>query len=272
MSIVKSTLAQRLNQHYRIHATGICFSVFGIGALLLSATWFPLLRLWHWRDGEAAQRAIQRSLSAAFRGFVGLMKGSRVLSWDAEGLHHLLQPGVLVIANHPTLIDVVFLISFMPQVDCIVKAGLWRNFFLRWPVSWAGYIPNNDDKPDELVARCAANLKAGRSLIVFPEGTRSLPGQALNMRRGAAQIALAAGCPVVPATITCTPLTLSKGDHWWQVPRQRFHIRVLVEPAFKPLDVIEPHLPAPLAARRLTAWFADYYARRLAQLWPRSGA
>ena len=263
MNALQKTLRWRLNHHYRIHATGICFSVFGIGALVLSFTWFPLLRLWHWRSPEAAQRAIQRSLSSAFRGFIGLMKTLGCLTWEASGLEYLRQPGVLVIANHPTLIDVVYLISFMPQVDCIVKAGLWRNIFLRWPVSWAGYIPNDDDKPEELVARCAAKLKAGRSLIVFPEGTRSVPGQPLNMRRGAAQIALAAGCPVVPATITCTPLTLTKNEPWWQIPERRFHITVDVEPAFNPAEVIEPGLSPPLAARRLTAWFSDYFTARL---------
>ncbi len=258
-----SRLAQRLNRHYRIHATGICFSVFGLGALALSFSWFPLLRLWHWRDREAAQRAIQRSLSAAFRGFVGLMKTAGVLSWEAHGLEHLRQPGVLVIANHPTLIDVVLLISFMPQVDCIVKAGLWRNLFLRWPVSWAGYIPNDDDKPEQLVARCAEKLKAGRSLIVFPEGTRSVPGRPLAMRRGAAQIALAAGCPVVPVTITCEPLTLTKGSAWWQVPARRFHLCLSVEPALPMAEIMAGDLPAPLAARRLTRWIADYYTERL---------
>lgn len=258
-----SFFARRLNHHYRIHATGICFSVFGIGALLLSCSWFPLLRLWHWRDAEAAQRAIQRSLSAGFRGFVWLMKGLRVLSWQASGLEHLKQPGVLVIANHPTLIDVVLLISFMPQVDCIVKAGLWRNIFLRWPVSWAGYIPNDDDQPEQLVARCAEKLKRGRSLIVFPEGTRSVPGKPLAMRRGAAQIALAAGCPIVPVTITCEPLTLTKGSPWWQVPQRRFHISLTVEPAMAIEQMIAPDLPTSVAARRLTHWFSDYYTARL---------
>lgn len=256
-------LVWRLNHHYRIHATGICFTVFGIGALLLSFSWFPLLRLWHWRDSEAAQRAIQRSLSAGFRGFVWLMKSLRLLSWQASGLEHLKQPGVLVIANHPTLIDVVLLISFMPQADCIVKAGLWRNIFLRWPVAWAGYIPNDDDKPEQLLARCAEKLRSGRSLIVFPEGTRSVPGKPLAMRRGAAQIAIAAACPIVPVTITCEPLTLTKGSPWWQVPARRFHISLTVEPAIAVEQMIAPNLPTSVAARRLTQWFADYYSARL---------
>lgn len=247
----------------RILATGLSFATFGIGALLLSFTWFPLLRLRHWRDDEAARRAIQRTLSAAMRRFVGLMTALGLIGWETEGLEHLDTAGALVIANHPTLIDVVFLIGFMPEVDCIVKAALFRNPFLRWPVAWAGYIPNDDAAPGALVAQCAQSLAAGRSLIIFPEGTRSVPGRPLAMRRGAAQIALAGRCPIVPVTITCEPLTLTKHSPWWQVPPRRARLRFVVEPAYAPADVIPAGLSGPLAARRLTRHFAEYYTVRL---------
>ena len=247
----------------RILATGGSFATFGFGAVFLSFTWFPLLRLRHWRDDKAARRAIQRSLSAAMRGFFGLMRGLGLLEWRVQGLERLDTPGALVIANHPTLIDVVFLIGFMPEVDCIVKAALFKNPFLRWPVAWAGYIPNDDTAPAELVARCAQSLAAGRSLIIFPEGTRSVPGKPLVMRRGAAQIALAGRCPIVPVTIACEPLSLSKGNPWWKVPPRRLQLSFTVEPAFDPVEVIAPGLSGPVAARRLTRHFAEYYTARL---------
>lgn len=247
----------------RILGTGFSFATFGLGAVWLSFTWFPLLRLWHWRDATAARRAIQRSLSAQMRRFTGLMRALGLVEWQTQGLEQLDTAGALVIANHPTLIDVVFLIGFMPEVDCIVKAALFRNPFLRWPVAWAGYIPNDDTEPAELVARCAQSLAAGRSLIIFPEGTRSVPGKPLAMRRGAAQIALAGRCPIVPVTITCVPLSLSKGNPWWKVPPRRMQLRFTVEPAFDPAGVIAPGLSAPLAARRLTRHFAEYYTARL---------
>ena len=65
-----------------------------------------------------------------------------ILTYRVEGAERLREPGRLIVANHPTLLDVVLLVSQMPEVDCIVKRGLWRNPFLRWPVSWAGYLPN----------------------------------------------------------------------------------------------------------------------------------
>src|ERR1022692_977693 len=90
-------------------------------------------------------------------------------------------PG-LVIGNHPTLLDVVVLISRLPQADCIVKKELWNNMFLRGIVTRAGYLPN-DDGPG-LVAAALERVKKGRRVVIFPEGTRSLPEGLLPFTHG----------------------------------------------------------------------------------------
>src|SRR3546814_17150225 len=91
--------------------------------------------------------------------------------------------------------------------------------------------------------------------MIFPEGTRSRPGQPLQAPHGTARIALESGAPVLPVTIRCQPLMLDKGRPWHDVPSRPGHFR---------LDVREPSPPAawlpeaptlPIAARRLThAW------------------
>src|SRR3546814_19561457 len=81
---------------------------------------------------------------------------------------------------------------------------------------WAGYI--GDSNPPQLVADCVATLKAGHSLMIFPEGTRSHPGQPLQAPHGTARIALESGAPVLPVTIRCQPLMLDKGRPWHDVP------------------------------------------------------
>jgi hypothetical protein len=92
-----------------------------------------------------------------------------------------------VLANHPTLIDVVFLISLLPNADCVVKR-VACNPFMRGPVRAAGYISNDDGAG--LVDDCIAAVRAGGSLVIFPEGTRSVPGQPPRLQRGAANIAV----------------------------------------------------------------------------------
>jgi len=247
-----------LDRGWRTVGTWISFAVFGLGGIAISLTVFPLLRLVSW-DRAVARRRIQGAMRHTFRLFTWFMATLGVVSFEFRGWERLDPRGRLIVANHPSLIDVVLIISQMPSVDCIVKGALWRNPFLRWPVRWAGYIPNNT--AEQLVEDCAGVLKRGHSLLVFPEGTRTVPGQPLQFRRGAAQIAVAARCDVVPITITQTLPTLNKSERWYEVPRQRSHWVLTVDEPIR----IEPFLQGPhtLAARRLTQHLLDYYAERL---------
>lgn len=246
-----------LDRAWRIAATGFVFIVFGLGALFISATVFPALRL-SARDPEVARLRIQRAMQLTFKVYVWLMRSLGLLSFEVRHVERLWAPGQLVIANHPTLIDVVFLVSLMPRVDCIVKQGLWRNPFLRWPVLWASYIPNATG--EALVRDCAATLRRGNSLLVFPEGTRSVPGQPLRMQRGAAHIALASGAPILPVTITVTEPTLTKGYPWHRVPCSRPHFCIKVGEPWSPSVYNPGSQTGALAARRLTEFFGEYYA------------
>ncbi|MDR2215710.1 MAG: 1-acyl-sn-glycerol-3-phosphate acyltransferase [Nevskiaceae bacterium] len=150
-----------------------------------------------------------------------------VLRFELVGVERLRRPGLVIVANHPTLLDVVFLLSVVPNATCIVRAGLSNNPFTRAAVRSAGYVCN--DWGVELVDACVDALCAGSSLIVFPEGTRTNPLQAQKWHRGAANVALRVGRPLTPVTISCEPPSLRKGEPWWHVPPRRmyFSIRVL---------------------------------------------
>ena len=256
-----------LDRGWRKVATGYCFVFFGVCAVLVSATWFPILRLIS-RDADDGRVRIQRAMSQIFDFFIRMMRFVGVISFEFRGLERLVprpgSPGYLVVANHPSLIDVVLLVSVMPAVDCIVKEALWRNPFLRWPVLWAGYLPNG--AAEELVDSCADRLKAGRSLLVFPEGTRTVPGRALALRRGAAQIALASRADILPVTISCEPLMLAKTQAWHEAPLGPGHFIISVgEPI--PADVYAPpEVPHSLAARAVTRRMGDYFVRSLVAL------
>jgi len=246
---------RKLNRVWRIFATGFVFVLFGVGALIISVTMFPLLRLSTW-NAETARRRIQHGMQVTFRAFVETMRVLGIFTYRVEGAERLRKPGRLIVANHPTLIDVVLLVSQMPEVDCIVKSGLWRNPFLRWPVSWAGYLPNAAG--EKLIEECSATLRRGHSLLVFPEGTRTVPGKPLRMQRGAAHIALAANSDILPVTITCDPPALFKGNPWYRVPAQRFHMRVVVGEPVAAREFIRDNESPVRTARRITQWMLTH--------------
>lgn len=234
---------------WRTAATGFSFAVFGLSALGLSMTVFPLIAL---VTPDPARRSarVQYVLHLGCRGFVRLMRVLGLLSVEAHGIDRLRQRGRMIVANHPSLIDVVFFLSWMPQADCIMKQALQHNPFLHWTVGWAGYIGNAS--PEGLIEDCVATLRAGRSLIVFPEGTRSVPGHAPVFKRGAARIALASGAEMLPVQIRCEPITLTKHSAWWRVPARPPHYRFTVgEPFRAAVPATNAETPG-AAARRLT--------------------
>ena len=221
--------------------------------------------------GHKGRARVQRALADSMALFIELMRWVGVLTYEVRGREHLTERGQLIVANHPSLIDVVFIVSLLPQVDCIVKAQLWRNPFLRWPVIWAGYIRNTIG--NELVAQCAASLRQGRSLLLFPEGTRTRPGQSFSMQRGAAQIAIASGLNLRAITISCYPPMLGKNVPWYRVPAYKAHWIINVHP--EPIDIqrqvsAEAGTPLPRLARHITKHLEQWFTSSVAAQLPES--
>ncbi len=237
------------NRWWRIAATGFCFACFGLGGLLLGVVVFPLF-LCVVRCRERRSTQAREIIHHLFRGFVGLMCLLRVCRLEVRGRERLRRDGLLILANHPSLIDVVFLMSLVRNADCIVKAALLRNPFTRGPVRAAGFVCN--DSGPGLVDDCIAAVRAGRNLIVFPEGTRTPADAALGkLQRGAANLAVRGGLAITPVRITCRPRMLGKADKWWRVPSRPGYFLIDVG------DDIPANYPShdgaqALAARRLT--------------------
>lgn len=137
-----SELPRRLDHAWRVFGTGLSFVAFGLGGLLLGVLVMPVLLLM--RDPVARRRRARRVVQVAFASHLRLMRGLGVMTYEIEGGERLQRDGLLVLANHPTLIDVVCLISLLPNADCVVKRAVACNPFMRGPVRAAGYISNDD--------------------------------------------------------------------------------------------------------------------------------
>jgi 1-acyl-sn-glycerol-3-phosphate acyltransferase len=250
-------MRDRIGRCWRVVGTGVSFFSFGAGGLLMRVLLFPAINLFI-RDRQLRTKVARNLIRYAFRGFVELMRGLGVLRYEIKGLEKLERNGLLILANHPTLIDTVFLMAFVKGADCIVKSGLWNNPFTNGPVRAAGYIKNENGP--ELVEQCITSIKTGNNLIIFPEGTRTPRDGTICFKRGAANIAVRGEHRVTPVTIGCMPLTLGKGEKWWKVPPRspRFIIEVKDD-----ID-IQPFIAATdsdaLAARRLTDYLQNFFA------------
>lgn len=237
-----------LYRYWRVFGTGLSFLAVGVGGVFI----FPVLNLVV-REPQQRKIIARTLVQLGFRAIVRAMCAFDVFQYEVKGLERLDRRGLLILANHPTLIDIVFLMAFVQQADCIVKARLWRNPFTRATVRAAGYIANDDDSV-RLIEDCVAAVRRGGNLIIFPEGTRTSADGSIRLKRGAANIAVRAVCSVTPVRIRSVPPMLVKGQKWWHLPDRssRFSFDVLDD-----IDVL-PFLVAAgsevLAARQLTGY------------------
>lgn len=258
---MSESLGGTLYYYWRVLATGFCFLMFAPGTVVALLIILPL-RVLPLRK-ELKQSFARAVISQIFSLYIQLMVCSGVLSLEIKGLEKL-RPSKsrLVIANHPTLIDAVVLLSILPELRCVVKGELTQNSVMREVIYSAGYISNSE--PQALLAECAEVLGNGGSLLLFPEGTRSTPGEPLKLLRGAAQIALRIGKDFTPVLITCSPPSLLKGQKWYQVPRDgpvRMVFEVQDDLKVAPFQTQNEGLS--LRSRKLTRHLTDYFQEHL---------
>ncbi|MFP6851440.1 MAG: lysophospholipid acyltransferase family protein [Pseudomonas sp.] len=246
---------------WRLIATALSFSLFGIGGVLLRVLIFPLLALLPGNTLTRRTRA-RAVVSKTFYLFVRFMYRSGVLTYEVEGIERLGQPGQMVIANHPSLIDVVVLIGFIRDANCVVKQSLWDNPSMRGPIRAAGFISNSGSM--DMLDEAASALQSGQTLVIFPEGTRTTPGHNPEFHRGAAAIALRGARIVTPVVISVSPTTLTKAEPWYSIPSRRFHFRLRVGEDIDPQQ-FNAMGPPPVASRKLNAFLHQHFIKELAK-------
>ena len=257
-------LKQKSNYCWRVAATGFSFASFGLGGMAIASVIAPVLKATT-SDSEKRQQRAQNVIKYSFKGFTEMMVKLGIMTYSVDGLKKLQNSRQeLVIANHPSLIDVVVLIGMMQQANCVVKQSLWSNPFTKGPVQSAGYILNAGSQ--QFVEDCVTRLKENNaaSLLIFPEGTRTEKGMTLNeFQRGAANIAIRANVPIRPVIITCTPSTLTKNEKWYHVPSRPFHIEVKVLDAVQVSDLLDDLTVGPKQVRQLSRSFYKIFDEEL---------
>lgn len=249
-----------INHYWRLLATGFSFALFGVGALCIGLC-FKLVSL------IGARRDRRRWTKATIRKscllYIKIMRALGVLSFSYSPDEFAnIKPGSVVIANHPGLLDAIFILALCDNLTCIVKGDLFRNPYTAHAVKLAGYLPNDDEN---LVNLAIERLQQGENILIFPEGTRNTSDDQLAFKRGAANIVILAGCAIVPILIQCVPRTLQKGAKWYNIPHRAPHFSFSVNPEIAPKDCIDISKPRTVQYRHLTDYLARYYRAWFAQ-------
>jgi len=190
-----------------------CLLYFGVLGVALSVISLPL---YHMLPKAQRNRFGKYVIGSLFRGFLALLKLCGLARLDLSALDALRgEPGILIAPNHPCLLDAVFVIAYVPEVACIMKAEIWDNVVLGGGARLAGYIRN--DSTMSMVQRSAHALREGSPLLVFPEGTRTRRAPVNDFKGGFALIAKRAHAPVQTVFIETDNPFLGKG---WRLLRK----------------------------------------------------
>lgn len=245
-----------LSRTLRLISTLIAYLAFGlVGASFALILPFALRRL---PEGLAGQRRARRIVARIWTGYLTAMRWGGIYRVTWHGRERLGRPGQLILVNHPSLMDVLFMISAVPEGNCVVKASLLTNPSMRPAIRACGYIPN--DASLELIEKTAAVLAEGQTLILFPEGTRTGYDGIIRLNRGAVSIGLRGASVITPVVIRMTPPGLKRGDPWYKIPPRPYHYDIRVGDDIDPEDYLR-RKPLPLAARLLNDDLTHYFQK-----------
>ena len=205
----------------RIFLVGVLYLCFAVFGLILNFIVMPLT-LWRIRDPEARIAAGQDLLHRWSRFFFARMRGFGIGRAHWPACPDVLARGeaAVVIANHPSLLDVVFLSGALPRLTYVAKES-WIRGPLGWMLRACGHIgvPKGKTPIDGALAlrTMMDALAAGRALLVFPEGTRSPMHELHRFERGAFEAALRVRVPIVCCLLRVEPSVLRKDQPWYDV-------------------------------------------------------
>ena len=126
-----------------------------------------------------------------------------------KGLEHIERgKSYVVCVNHQSLVDIPVLFAALPiPIRFMAKKSLFYIPIFGWSLYAAGFVPvdrNGGKKAREALRRAAMRIRDGRSVTVFPEGTRSPDGKIHEFKAGAFILAIESGAPILPVVIRGT--------------------------------------------------------------------
>jgi 1-acyl-sn-glycerol-3-phosphate acyltransferase len=203
-------------------------------ALSTAAAFFPTVGIWAVTLPFDRQKNLLRRFTEEWGAHY--LERAPFAGVTVEGREHVdPQRPVIYVANHQSMVDILAIMSARLPALWVSKVENFYAPVLGWNMYLNGYIPvrrGNLPSIMTMMRRCLARLSEGRSLIVFPEGTRTEDGNLRHFFRGAFFLSARAKVPLVPICLDGTGRVLGKGS--LTVRPQKVTVRIL--PPIEPSD------------------------------------
>ena len=250
-----------LGRYWRIFATGLSFALFGVGGIVLTILLIPILVVT--KESVSRQRLGKQLLKKVFQGFLGSMRFLGVLELRVENLNRIKSSGSgnIILANHPSLIDVIVIFSLIDNPNGVIKPSILNNPCMFGLARISGLICNSEGT--ELIRRSIESLAIGDNLLIFPEGTRTKELNRVVFKRGAAYLAIKGEINIIPLLIAISDPFLWKGASWYKVPLKRPIITISAMDEIDVTSIVDKGSDIIVGSEKLTKHLEKLYMKEI---------
>lgn len=170
------------------------FAIFGLGALFLNYLVFPLAK--KIIKGKKILYFYSDTIHQTWKWFIEILIALKIIKLeikDIEKIKNIKQK--IIVATHPSFIDILILIAIIPRTTCIVKYSLSKNPILFNLVN--SIFIMEDESLDKLKNHSKKMIENGFNVVIFPMGIRHRRNEFPKIKKGAATIAMNAKCNIV---------------------------------------------------------------------------
>lgn len=216
---------------FRAIAVLICVIIFGAGSCLLSFVLFPLGILFV--PAGRRRKYFTAVVHYSWKLFTVIIQKAGCVRVTFTGDFENIK-GKIIVASHPSFIDIVLLIGKIPNSVCIAKQGLLKNPIMRNIVKNA-YIVNGGDT-EQFIKDAKSFLDDGFNVVIFPTGTRTKKGEDIKIHKGAAQLAIASNIDIIPVKIDCDYDFLQKNKSMLDAGEHIVNYTLEIQPVIRVKD------------------------------------
>lgn len=183
-------------------------SYFALGSILVTICGFLLIKINPFANEKT--RYLYHRLLSSYTWSVLYIMGNVKKTIENPLKEDFSKPAVMI-ANHQSFLDILIMTMLYPKVILLTNNWVWNSPLFGWLVRMAGYYPvsRGIENSTEYLEQ---KVKAGYSIAVFPEGTRSADEHLKRFHKGAFFIAEKLNLDILPVLIHGTGYTMSKGD------------------------------------------------------------
>lgn len=240
----------------RLLSTIFVYTIFVMGSVFLGTIAYFLIIIVTIRSQVKRTALFRKLVSYSIKFFLMLCSVFFVFKVNIKNAQALESAEkVVIIANHPTLVDYLIIMSFLnTSISVLVKESLTHGF-MRFIIKNLGYV-HNQSTP-EILEEC---FKKNNGLLIFPEGTRTKDYDNIKFVRGAARVAIANDLPILPVYINCSDRNyLAKRFFDFNIPKSVPKIDVEIGHLLKLNKYKEECQTDAIMARHITADLEKLY-------------